>query len=46
MKLILAVGFTAFGIWLAFNYPNEAKMLLEHVIIGWNYAIEFLGQYV
>lgn len=46
MRLIFAVICVSLGIWLAFNYPNEAEMILMYVQSAFFQLLEFLRQYV
>jgi hypothetical protein len=38
MKLILIIAAIAFGIWLAFNYPDKAQMVLDYVLMAKDYV--------
>ncbi len=46
MRLIFAVICVSLGIWLAFNHPDEAEMILMYVQSAFYQLLEFIGQYV
>lgn len=43
MKLIISIACVAFGIWLAFTYPEIATLVLSYALAAWDFIWSFVG---